>query len=123
MHHITCRDIVISWSLVLAGSAIFYIIPEYGVLIAFIPFGIASKIRWSHDRALKERIFENAAWRQFALVYYLVLFVFAVVYARRIFDISIIWPVLIMFLPFIFAMVVNDISCCRNRTRNGNGAG
>lgn len=111
---ITCRDIIISWGLVLIGFAILYIFPDYGVLIAFVPFGIASNIRWPHDRALKDRIFGNARWQLFMVVYCFVLFVISIIYARRIFDVSIIWLTMIMFLPFFVAMVINDVSSCRN---------
>ena len=114
---LSCRSILISWAMIALGASIFYEYPTYGVAIAFIPFGVAAYIRGTHDRTLKEKLFSNPLWRLFALIYYTVLLILALLYASDVFSISIIWSAILIFLPFFVGMVVNDISCCSGRPR------
>ncbi len=109
---------LISWVMIALGAGIFYEYPTYGVVIAFIPFGVAAYLRGTHDRTLKEKLFSNSLWKLFALVYYAVLLILALLYASYVFSISIIWSAILIFLPFFVGMVVNDITCCSGRSRS-----
>lgn len=120
---LSCKSIFISWALIALGIGIFIMYPTYGVVIAFVPFGIAAYLRGEHDRSLKEKLFRNLFWKVFSLVYYTVLLILAVLYASHVFSIPILWSASLIFLPFFIGMVVNDVSCCSGKSRTERSSG
>jgi biotin transporter BioY len=106
-----------SWVLIALGASIFYKYPTYGVVVAFIPFAVAAYLRGTHDRTLTEKLFRNSLWKLFALVYYAVLLILALLYASYVYSISNVWSALLIFLPFLVGMVVNDLLYCSGKAK------
>lgn len=108
----TCRELKVSWALIFIGIGLFALYPAHGVLVAFFPFAIAGYLRGTHDVHMKDTLLRRGPWQRVLLAYYLVVFVFAVRFADRVFDVSIVVPLMVVCFPIFIAMIVYDVSFC-----------
>jgi hypothetical protein len=107
-----CFTLVITWLLAAFG---FYAYEHAGILVAIVPLGIAGAMRIEHDKRLRDRIFANKSWKTFALVYYLGLLLPAFFWARELTELNGVQFVAIIGLPFILAMIANDVATCTRK--------
>lgn len=110
-----CVELGVSWILLFIGIYLFAQNPAQGTWVAFLPLSIAAYLRGTHDRRVTDTLFRGGKWPIFMMVYYFGVLVLAILFARRIFEVSIAIPLGMMMLPFLVAMVIHDISYCRER--------
>lgn len=110
-----CVELGVSWILLFIGIYLFAQNPAQGTWVAFLPLSIAAYLRGTHDRRVADTLFRGPKLPVFMMVYYFGVLVLAILFARRVFEVSIAIPLGIMMLPFLVAMAAHDISCCRER--------
>lgn len=114
----SCQTLLMTWILAIVGVLLMAKFGHIGILMAAIPLGIAQNMRLEHDKEMYMRIRNQVRWMAFVISYYALLLVTTILVLGTNFrfdDLPMAAFILIIMLPIIVAMFVNDIRTCLNK--------